>query len=60
MLATPQRFVKGALKRLFRKRKQYINGLLNRISIFTIAILPTWFIMWAKHISLDKPKTSKL
>lgn len=60
VLATPQRFVKGALKRLFRKRKQYINGLLNRISIFTIAILPTWFIMWAKHISLDKPKTSKL
>lgn len=60
VLATPRRFVKGALKRLFKRRKQYINGLLNRISIVAVASFPTWFIMWAKHKLLDKPKTSKL
>ncbi|MCH5215296.1 MAG: SDR family NAD(P)-dependent oxidoreductase [Muribaculaceae bacterium] len=52
-LATPQKFVKGALNRLFRNRKQYINGLLNRIAIVAVAMLPTKVRLIVKHRMLD-------
>lgn len=55
-LTSPHAFVKGALKRLFKGKKQYVNGLFNRISIVAVASLPTWFIMWAKHKILEKIK----
>ena len=52
-LATPKAFVKGALKCLFRHRKQYINGLLNRIAIVFVALLPTRVRLVVKHKMLD-------
>lgn len=39
-LATPQQFVANALRRTARGRKQYINGLINRLAIVTVASLP--------------------
>lgn len=53
-LATPKSFVKGALKRLFRKKKQYVNGLINRVAIVAVALLPTGARLIVKHKMLDK------
>lgn len=39
-LATPERFVKGALKRASRGKRQYINGPVNRVAIVAVAALP--------------------
>lgn len=54
VLDTPERFAKKAVDRMLRKRKQYINGFLNRFSIFFIGILPTSVRMAVKHQLLDK------
>lgn len=40
VLAPPGLFVRRALRRMFRRRAQYVNGLLNRISIVFVALLP--------------------
>lgn len=56
-LVTPQKFVRRALRRMFNRRKQYVNGLLNRISIVFVSILPTTAIMWAKHSLLTRYAT---
>lgn len=56
VLATPQKFVAGALKRLFAGRAQYVNGLLNRISIVAVSILPARVKLIVKHQMLDKQK----
>ena len=53
-LATPQRFVRGALKRLFKRKRQYVNGLLNRIAIVAVAILPDRLRLVVKHRLLDR------
>ncbi|MDE6715325.1 MAG: SDR family NAD(P)-dependent oxidoreductase [Muribaculaceae bacterium] len=53
-LATPRSFVRGALKRLFRKKKQYVNGLINRVAIVAVALLPTRMRLIVKHKMLDK------
>jgi len=42
VLARPEVFVRRALRRMFRRRAQYVNGLLNRISIVAVAALPEW------------------
>lgn len=42
VLARPERFVRRALRRMFRRRAQYVNGLLNRLSIVAVASLPEW------------------
>lgn len=52
-LSTPQTFVRGTLRRLFNKKKQYINGLINRFAIFVVAILPTSARLTIKHKLLD-------
>ncbi|MDE5912697.1 MAG: hypothetical protein K2G81_03545 [Muribaculaceae bacterium] len=39
-LQTPRRFVRGALRATMRHRKQYINGIINRIAIVAVGILP--------------------
>lgn len=52
-LTRPETFVRKALRRLFRKKKQYINGLLNRFAIFTISLLPTRVRLILKHKMLD-------
>ncbi|MCH5223778.1 MAG: SDR family NAD(P)-dependent oxidoreductase [Muribaculaceae bacterium] len=54
VLDTPERFAKKAVKRMLKKKKQYINGALNRFSIFFIGILPTSLRMLVKHKLLDK------
>ena len=37
-----------------RRRQQYINGWLNRFSIFFIGVMPTSVRMLVKHKMLDK------
>lgn len=54
VLSTPQRFVAGALKRLLRHRRQYINGPLNRIAIVAVALLPHRLRLLIKHRLLDR------
>lgn len=54
VLQTPEVFTRKALKKMLKKRKQYINGWLNRFSIFFIGILPTRVRMMVKHRLLDK------
>lgn len=57
VLATPQRFVSGALKRMFNHKKQYINGFINRLAIVSVAILPDSMRLIVKHKLLDKNGT---
>ena len=57
VLATPQRFVSGALKRMFNHKKQYINGFINRLAIVAVAILPDSMRLIVKHKLLDKNGT---
>ena len=54
VLDTPDGFARKAVKRLFKGKKQYINGLLNRFSIFFIGVTPTWVRMLVKRKLLDK------
>lgn len=59
VLATPQKFVRKALRRMFNRRKQYINGLLNRISIVFVSVLPTPAVMAAKRYLLSRYATKQ-
>lgn len=54
VLATPEKFVRKALRRTFRGRSQYINGGLNRMAIVCTALLPEWCRMKIKTHILDK------
>lgn len=54
VLDTPERFAGKAVDRMLRKKKQYINGWLNRCSIFFVGILPTPVRMMVKRRLLDK------
>lgn len=53
-LDTPVRFARKAVTRLMKGRMQYINGWLNRASIFLVGITPTPIRMMVKHKMLDK------
>ncbi len=53
-LDTPDSFARKALVRLLKGKKQYINGGLNRVSIFFVGITPTPVRMMVKHHLLDK------
>lgn len=53
-LATPQKFVKGALKRMFKRKKQYVNGFINHLAVFFVPRLPDCVAMIIKHKMLDK------
>ena len=53
-LDTPERFARKAVKQMLRGRKQYINGWLNRLAIFTVGIMPTSVRLMVKHRLLDK------
>ena len=57
VLQTPQKFAQNAVKRMMKKKKQYINGWLNHVSIFFVGILPTRARMMVKHQLLDKGVT---
>lgn len=54
VLDTPQSFARKAVTRMLKGRRQYINGFLNRLSIFFVAVTPTCVRMLVKHLLLDK------
>lgn len=54
VLQTPEKFAQKAIQKMLKKKKQYINGWLNRFSIFFVGILPTTVRMMVKHHLLDK------
>lgn len=54
VLQTPEKFAGKAVNKMLKKRKQYINGWLNRFSIFFVGILPTPVRMMVKRHLLDK------
>lgn len=54
VLATPEKFASKAIDKALKGKKQYINGLINRLSIFFVGITPTWVRMLVKHKMLDK------
>ena len=54
VLAVPSKFAHKAVGRMLKGKKQYINGLLNRISIFSVGILPTAVRMMVKRRILDR------
>ena len=54
VLALPDRFAHKAVNKMLKGRKQYINGLLNRFSIFFVSVLPTSVRMMVKRRMLDK------
>lgn len=53
-LDTPERFARKALKKMLKGKKQYINGLLNRIAIVAVALTPTPVRMLVKRRMLDR------
>ncbi len=53
-LQTPDRFARNAVARLMRGKRQYINGLVNRISIVAVGMTPTPVRMMVKHRLLDR------
>lgn len=53
-LATPQAFVRGALRAADRRCKQYVNGLLNRIAIAAVGSLPDCLRLIIKRQTLDR------
>lgn len=55
---TPEKFVRRALRRTLRNRKQYINGALNRVAIFAVGILPESARHLVKSKLLDKLKAA--
>lgn len=54
VLMTPEKFARKALTRMLKGKRQYINGLLNRISIVAVGLAPTWLRMQVKRRMLDK------
>lgn len=54
VLQTPEKFTRKAVKKMLAGKMQYINGALNRFSIFFIGILPTRIRMMVKHRMLDQ------
>lgn len=54
VLDTPESFARKAVNKMLKGKKQYINGLLNRVSIVFVASLPTPVRMLVKRKMLDK------
>ena len=54
IILTPERLARNALKKMFKKKAQYIpGGLLNRLFIFIVMALPAFFVRWLKK-KIDK------
>ena len=53
-LQTPEKFARKAIDKMLAGKKQYINGVINRLAIFFVAILPTPVRMMIKHQLLDR------
>lgn len=54
VLQTPEAFTEKAVRKLLKGKKQYINGWLNRFSIFFIGITPDFLRMQVKRRLLDR------
>lgn len=54
VLTRPETFARKAIGKMLKGKKQYINGLLNRFSIFFVAVMPTPVRMMIKHRLLDR------
>lgn len=54
VLQTPQKFVRKAINKTLKHRKQYINGWLNRVSIVFVGALPDWVRIQVKRRLLDR------
>lgn len=54
VLTRPETFARKAIDRMLQGKEQYINGMLNRFSIFFVAIMPTRVRMLVKHRLLDR------
>lgn len=50
----PEKFVKVAINKTLKGKKQYINGFINRLAIFFVGITPTCVRMLIKRKMLDK------
>lgn len=50
----PDRFAEKAVKAMLKGKKQYINGLINRLAIFFVGITPTCVRMQVKRLMLDR------
>lgn len=57
-LYTPRRFVKHALRATFRRRKQYINGAINRVAIAAVGSLPDFIRRQVNRIISPEKKFS--
>lgn len=53
-LDTPSHFAKKAVKRALNGKAQYINGILNRISIVVVSLMPEWARVMIKTKLLDR------
>lgn len=53
VLQTPERFTRNALKKMLNGNQQYINGMLNRLSILAMGLTPTPVRMLVKRKMLD-------
>lgn len=51
---TPEKFVKHAVNKMLARKKQYINGIVNRLAIVAVGATPTPVRMIIKHKMLDK------
>ena len=54
VLQTPQKFVRKAINKTLKRRKHYINGWLNRVSIVFVGALPDWVRIQVKRRLLDR------
>ena len=57
VLETPQNFVQEALKRMKKRKAQYVNGLLNKFALWFVPKLPLWVKMQVKYRLLNKMNT---
>ena len=51
---TPEKFVRKAVDKMLKGKKQYINGPINRLAIFAVGITPTPVRMLVKRKMLDR------
>lgn len=50
----PEKFAKKAVKKMLRGKAQYINGMVNRLAVVFIGILPRFVRMQVKYKLLDR------
>lgn len=53
-IESPEKFTCKAIDKMLKGRKQYINGMVNRLAIIAVAMTPTPLRMAIKHLLLDK------